>query len=201
MKKSLLILLALVMVLTLSLTACGGNETPSDTDNGNASGPSAQADDSDADSTSNEAGSADDNLAPSGGNDVAVIDTSTVAGYLSQFGLTEEDIAIGSAAENVLYADSRIIEITTETIPTTEELQSCVEHIYEKCRSVSEDGKIHMINSDNEFILSDVVDWTLDWQSSPLALYWSYKYEGNTVDVFINWSATDMTALAFYFAE
>ncbi len=193
-----LIALALVLILALSLAACGGNDTPSSSGgNGTSTPPTSQG----GTSTTPPSSSTTESTTPKPPEQSADIDTSTLSGYLSQFGFTEDDIAIANLTENIFHADSKMIEIHTSSTPANAELQECVERIYEKSRATSDSGEVYIYGSEDKFVLSDIVDWSFDWKSSPLTVYWEYAYQGKGVMVAINWFASDMTSLAIMFEE
>ncbi len=204
MKK--LLAITLMMILAISLGACGAKEAVQDAVRDALPSSSTPPNSAAPPSSSNTQAqtppsSASESTSPSSAEESANVDTSTLAGYLSQFGFTEDDISLANLTENVFHADSKMIEIHTSSTPANAELQECVERIYEKSRSTSENGKVYIYGSDNEFVLSDIVDWNFDWQSSPLTVYWGYKYQGKDVMVAINWFASDMTSFAIIFEE
>ncbi len=197
MKK--LLALALVIVLALSLASCGGNDKPS---NASSSGNSTSIPPASSSvPAQTPPSSTSESTTPAPPEESVNVDTSTLAGYLSQFGFTEDDIAIANLTENIYHADSKMIEIHTNSTPANAELQECVERIYEKSRATSDSGKVYIYGSEDEFVLSDIVDWSFDWKSSPLTVYWGYKYQGKGVMVAINWFASDMTSFAIIFDE
>jgi hypothetical protein len=130
MKRTLAI--ALALVLALSLAACsGGNSTPS---GGSSTTPPANST-----TTTPPA----DNT-PSGGNETTPNDnggdTSTVAGYLAQFGLTEDDIKPENATE-IKIQDGKLA-ITVSSTLTADQKKVWYTKLYNAISGISTGGKV-----------------------------------------------------------
>jgi len=165
MKKALLIVLTLALVLALA--ACGGDAdapatSPATTPNVNADAstpPPAQDDDnaqSDALSVVDEPGA------------------NTVAGYLAQFGFTEDGIKPDGFTSFdgpngwliKIYADADSFENWSKTI-------------FGKVKSISADGKIY-----NEGYPSLDEDEAV-WSEGGISFQWAYNYGGKVVNLTI----------------
>jgi len=120
-KKILTLLFALALVF--SLAACTVN-----TGSGNTSG----------EPTGTPSTAANDN---SGGN----ADTSTVAGFISQYGLTEADINPEGFTSSELQ-DGNTVIYSVSTQPTNDQRLAWMNQIITKAKSLSDDGKLYDIN-------------------------------------------------------
>jgi hypothetical protein len=148
MKK--IITLTLVLVLALSLAACGGNSgggstTTPPASNNTTTPPSSGTTTPPADNT------------PSGGN--ATGDLTTVEGYLAAFGLTENDLKCANFTridktayvidEGPNYGKITEVGAYISKGLTDEEVKAWLEQIITKLNSLSDDGKVDILNPKN----------------------------------------------------
>jgi hypothetical protein len=183
MKKLLTLLTAVMMVL--SLTACGGDDTSSTkTSSKNNSSSSQDKGNSDSTPAGNDSDSGNDNA---GGDETA--DLTTVNGFLSAFGLTENDLKCANftrldktahvITEGPEYGKITEIGAYVSQKLTDEEVKAWLEQIMGKLNSLSAEGKIDNLLSDEdlttEYIMSE----------KPYMGSGSYTYNGKKVDVMI----------------
>jgi hypothetical protein len=167
MKKS--ILLMLTFVLAISLVACGGGN---DNGGGSTTTPSANND------TTNP---------PSNNGNNATGDLTTIEGFLTAFGLTENDLKC--ANYNRLDITSHVID--TGVIKevgayvskklTDEEVKAWLDQIIAKLNSLSDDGKVERLLGDGEALTTDYIMSQTMYMGSGY-----YTYNGKEVSVRIS---------------
>lgn len=182
MKKFSILLLA--MMIVLSLAACGEKTDPDPSDG---STPSATQEQEQNETPS--VSSKPDETTPAQSNDTQD-DALSVAGFLSVYGLSEDDIKPehfvafgeltmdGSAKAGEIDSTGYII-ITVDKEKTQEEqVRAWFEQIYAKMQSLSTDGKLHKnaltigAEGDEEATLEALFSGPL-WESYPGTM-WSY---------------------------
>ena len=158
MKKALTFVLALVLVL--SLAACGNSNIPSNTPSNTPS---------ENNTTSNPPASNTPSETPIGGDEKP--DASTVAGYLAQFGLTEDDIKPDgfTSFENL---DGWLIKVNA----AEGNANAWGKEIYNKIIAISADGKIY--DQGYPTFKDEAV-----WSDNGAIYQWAYTYNGKTVEV------------------
>ena len=154
MKK--LLALALVMVLALSLlAACGDSD-------GNSSDTPGDGDNT-----------------PGGGNETP--DTNTVAGYLEQFGLTEDDVK-ADGFTSFEGPDGWLIKVNA----SAGQFDAWGKKVFDKTKSVSADGKCYtdMYPHDTD---------EKEWEDGAILFTWCYMYNSSKVTVEITMGDNDTT--------
>lgn len=174
--------LLLAMMIVLSLAACGETTAPDPSDG---STPSATQEQNETPSVSSKS----DETAPAQSNNTQD-DALSVAGFLSVYGLPEDDIKPehfvafgeltmdGSAKAGEIDSTGYIV-ITVDKEKTQEEqVRAWFEQIYAKMQSLSADGKLHKnaltigAEGDEEATLEALFSGPL-WESYPGTM-WSY---------------------------
>lgn len=163
MKKVLT--LTLVLVLILSLAACGGSggSASNPPTNGSSTTPGTDA----GNSTPGTSQNGNNTSAPNNNSG----DTDTVAGYLAQFGLTEDDIK-PNGFDSFEGPDGWLIKVNAGE----GEANTWGKQIYDKIKSISDDGKVY----DQGYpTFKDEASWS----DNGTIYQWSYVYNGKTVEV------------------
>jgi hypothetical protein len=176
MKKFLVLALALVLALTL-FTACGGN---TDNSENNAKPPATQGENSN---------TPDDNNGGDNGSGNASADLTTIEGFLSAFGLTEDDIKCANftrldITSNVITEGPEYGKITeigayVSQKLTDEEVKAWLDQIISKLNSLSAEGKIDNLLADEDLTTEYIMG------AKPYTGSGSYTYNGKNVDVTI----------------
>ncbi len=169
MKK--LVAFALVIVLALSLAACGGNDKPSNSSNSTSTPPASQGGTSTTPppSSTPEAAPSDD------------VDVSTIEGFLSQFGLTEADVKPEGAGEGSHKTEregkrGRVSWIVEDA--TAEVKDQWIQAIVEKTKTLATDGKIYVDSYfEDEFSFTSIAD------TGTSTIVWMYHYSDSDVDI------------------
>lgn len=177
MKKILAVVLTLMMVL--SLAACGGKTDPAP------SGSSGQEQTNAPDPGTSQA--TDPGASQNGeNNNDGKIDTSTVSGFFSSYGLTEADVKPDGVGEGEIEANQYIESQATVTYKASLDLEKATawcELFMSATKAASDDGKIYGdITSGKEFP-------GLDWQDTAMkscVAGWMYRYNGAVVIVTID---------------
>ena len=151
MKK--LLALALVLMMVLSLAACGGKTDPTPS-GGDTTDPG----------TSQQT--------PSGGG---TNDTNTLAGHLEKYGLTENDIQPeGATVEwNELSKD---IKVTVGSSQDDAAKEAFVTQVFNATKAVADGGKnLKTEMENNDYPEMSITDFTF----SRFQVSWLYRYDGN----------------------
>ena len=200
MKK--ILALALAFALALSLNACGGKDDSTPSGSGDVGIGQFTSDASEQEHfDSNEADPQED-----GKNQP---DEGSLAEYLADFDMTEDDLKVEGITELTLL-DNGDIAIGTDGNPSLELIQAWYEKIYESCRALSDDGKVYTQETWDlqgkaaeqiEFLLEEQVDFSQDfsggWGTANTET-WVYPDGGGTVWVVARWeSATAGETLTF----
>lgn len=173
MKKLLVIILALV--LTLSLAACGGNNSGTSTPPANNSSPAPPSSENGSEPT------------PSGNNGgAAAEDLTTIEGWLAAFGLTESDLVCAHFNRLDINAYVTSTGVITEVGAmvseqlTDEEVRAWLEQIIAKLESLSDSGQVDNALADGEALTADyIMEQTMYLGAG------SYSYGGKGVSVMI----------------
>ncbi len=164
MKKFLTLALALIM--GISLAACGNkSDTPSP------SGSNTDASDASQNGENNNDGK---------------IDTSTVSGFFSSYGLTEANIKPDGVGEGEIKANQYIESQAKVTYKASLDLEKAIawcDLLMSATKAASDDGKIYAdVASGEEFP-------GLDWQDTAMkscVAVWQYKYKGAVVIISVD---------------
>lgn len=167
MKKILALLIAMMMVL--SLAACGGNEeNPS---GGGTTDPGASQ------------GSNDSTSGSSGDEEKA--DLTTVEGWLSYWGFTEDDLKpahftrLVQGKTNSDTREIKAVDAYVDTKLTEEEIRAWLEQVVSKLNSLSEDGKLLLLNGE-ELTVDYLMEQEMRMDSC------SFEYKGKTAYALIS---------------
>ena len=172
MKKLLAILLAAMMVFALA--ACGNNETPSGSE-GDKPGTSQGGE-------SNNGGENNNN----GDNNTETYDLTTVAGYLAQYGYSENDF---SSTKNFTRMKSTSTKSSGEIVNvgvyiseglTEDEKTAWVDSFITLVKGKSDDGKVYKYDYFNG-IQTDEIEPAVDFATFGGVM--AYKADGKTVVV------------------
>ena len=206
MKK--ILALALALVLALSLTACGGKNDPEPSGSGGTGSAHSTSGESEQEHPDNsEADPQEDGKTSTDGKDQP--DEGSLAAYLADFDMTEDDLKVEGITELTLL-DNGDIAIGTDGNPSLELIQAWYEKVYESCRARSDDGKVYTqetwdfqgnVAEQTEFLLEEQVDFSQDfsggWGTANTET-WVYPDGGGTVWVVARWeSATAGETLTF----
>ncbi len=165
MKK--LIALLLMTVLALSLVACGGNDTPSNSTSAPPASTNAPA---------QTTPSSTPEAAPSNN-----VDVSTIEGFLSQFGLTEADVKPEGAGEGSHTTEregkrGRVSWMAEDA--TAEVKDEWIQAIVEKTKALATDGKLYADSYfEDEFSFTSITD------AGTGRIGWLYYYSDSEVDI------------------
>lgn len=179
MKKIMAIALIMVLALFL-LTACGGGDT-TDSGGGDSAPAVSQGGDENGGASDSQTGDESNASVPSGSS----ADLTTIEGFLSAFGLTEEDLKCA----NFTRLDITSYSLETYEIYdvgayvskelTDEEVRAWLDQIITKLGSLSDEGKIQNNLSDGDLTTDYIMSQTMYMGSG------SYTYNGKGVTVMI----------------
>ncbi len=179
MKK--MIIIALIMVLTLSLVACGGNDKPSGDGGNNAATPppSSSAPTQTPPSTTPE--STTESVSRGGEPDLT-----TIEGFLSAFGLTEADLICANfsrldiASQIIDTKEIREIGVLISQKLTDEDVKAWLDQILGKLGSLADEGSIQNALDDGEMTTEYIMSQSMYIGSG------KYTYDGKSVSVLIS---------------
>ena len=193
MKK--LIPLFFVLILVLSLAACGLSSSNTPGSNDTSTPPANEATPTIDNSTPDET--------PSGGNNGSSDPKSPEAAF-RQFGLdvnqvkpnlaepAETTIQYGNEVSDTLYFRKAAYTEKSDTDIDAEAGKAYNQRMFEYCKSVSADGKVYYnyTNASGEPQELTSVDGLIDETVLINLISWSYKVDGMWVDVYMEWSMT-----------
>ncbi|MDR1032866.1 MAG: hypothetical protein LBL84_02535, partial [Candidatus Nomurabacteria bacterium] len=104
------------------------------------------------------------------------IDTSTVTGFLSQYGLVEADIKPVGAGEGKLNSSENSVIYTIKDL-TEEQIKQWVLSTYDRLASISDDKKVYEFD---ESSYTEIKKDNIPFYSNNLIMFfWNYKYKGD----------------------
>lgn len=159
MKK--LLVLTIVLIMALSLAACGGKTDPASSGNGKTDPGASQQEPS---------------------STPGAVDTSTLNGFLAQFGLTESDL---KPAEHFASFDYRVTknksyqgtvtvnmdwgDLENDGAQKKAAVSKWMKQVYDRLLAVSDDGKAYKPYTTEEFIFDDgvlVAQWAIYYKET-----------------------------------
>lgn len=206
MKK--LLALALTLTMLFSLAACGGKDKPVPSNDGSI-GIEQSTSETTVQEQSDATGAASKDGGETSGEGGSQPEEGSLAAYLAQFDMTEDDLKVEGVTELTLL-DNGDIAIGTDGNPSLELIQAWYEKVYESCRARSDDGKVYTqetwdlqgkASEQTEFLLDEQVDFSQDfsggWGTANTET-WVYPDGDGTVWVVARWeSATAGETLTF----